>query len=364
MEFYWTFGMKVMIGEKSPSEEYAKGVLDRSFSFASYAGNPSADIKETLEYQGDPQRLRRYNELMDFRKLMLVYHLIHFKDAIPDIDINIQRRNKELCKPYIQLFHGSDSQEEVEQTLEKFLRLKNERKSTSIENVLLPLITNLTAEENGSPIPTGKIWNQIVENLEGDPVGNNEFQSVEYGGLYRNTIIQKIKDKFGPIPVRLSGGKRAWQCNIDKLHKIAKSYSTEIKIKTTLKTGDKDDSSDSISGNDSYPETDVGSGTNPFPEDPQNNGKVNKEIKDNEVNDGSAGTENNPCPFREPSQPSQSSLTDSDKDRQQYEHLIQEQNSPNIGKYYTCKEHSNDVWDTSLKGMIESHFKPIHGKGK
>jgi hypothetical protein len=98
-DFFYTFGMKIMLGEKSPDEGYSRGVLDRTFSITSVAGNPNSDIKESLNHQNDPYRKKQYDRLIKFRKLMLVYRLIHFNDPIPDIDINLKRRNKELCKP-------------------------------------------------------------------------------------------------------------------------------------------------------------------------------------------------------------------------------------------------------------------------
>jgi hypothetical protein len=47
-----------------------------------------------------------------------------------------------------------------------------------------------------------------------------------------------------------------------------------------------------------------------------------------------------------------------------YTHLIMEESSPNIGKYYRCKEHCNpgDPWYPSLNGLIISHLRPVHGK--
>jgi hypothetical protein len=42
-----------------------------------------------------------------------------------------------------------------------------------------------------------------------------------------------------------------------------------------------------------------------------------------------------------------------------YSRLIQVENLPNVGQYYTCKEHP-DAWDRSLRGIVESHFKPFH----
>jgi hypothetical protein len=53
----------------------------------------------------------------------------------------------------------------------------------------------------------------------------------------------------------------------------------------------------------------------------------------------------------------------SHNNRQAYEPLIQEQNLPTIGLYYICKEHP-DIWDKDLRGLVESHFKPIHSKDR
>jgi hypothetical protein len=52
--------------------------------------------------QGDPYRKKELDELMHFRKLMLIYRLVNYKDIITEIHIGIKRRNKELCKSYIQ----------------------------------------------------------------------------------------------------------------------------------------------------------------------------------------------------------------------------------------------------------------------
>jgi hypothetical protein len=43
-----------------------------------------------------------------------------------------------------------------------------------------------------------------------------------------------------------------------------------------------------------------------------------------------------------------------------YSHLIKPEYLPQIGRYFSCKEHP-DVWDTSLKGIEESHIRPYHG---
>ena len=80
-----------------PNLRDARGVLDRSFSFTTYKGRPKYDIKETLEPQGNLARQERLDVLNDFRKLMLIYRLIHFTDPIPDINVDVEGREKELC---------------------------------------------------------------------------------------------------------------------------------------------------------------------------------------------------------------------------------------------------------------------------
>jgi hypothetical protein len=77
----------------------AKGVLDRTFMFNTYNGKPKYDIKEILKPAGDTKRQALLDELLDFRKLMLTYRLIHSEDTIVDIDIGVLGRHKELCKP-------------------------------------------------------------------------------------------------------------------------------------------------------------------------------------------------------------------------------------------------------------------------
>ena len=76
-EFFSTYCFKIIIFERTPNLKDARGVLDGSFSFTTYKGRPKYDIKETLEPQGNPVRQQRLDTLNDFRKLMLIYRLLH-----------------------------------------------------------------------------------------------------------------------------------------------------------------------------------------------------------------------------------------------------------------------------------------------
>jgi hypothetical protein len=243
VEWFYAYGLKIIIAEKSPNKLKAKGLLDRTLLIHAFPGETDFDIKEVKNPNGDPELEKALSELFDFRKLMLVYRLIHFKDPIPDIDVGVKRRNKELCKPYIRLFYGSQAQSEVEETFQTFLETKASKKTESLEAKLLPVITDLI-QRKGNSIFTSDIWDLIKARLNGqsNPQNINEYYVGEYK-IYKNTITKILEDKFGAGYQHTEyGGKIIFFP--DKLQKIMKSYDLDIKIKTRLKKTESTDSTD------------------------------------------------------------------------------------------------------------------------
>jgi hypothetical protein len=235
-QFFYTYCFKIIIAEKSPDQRNAKGVLDRTFVFTSYKGKPRYDIKEVLNPAGDRKRQELLNELTDFRKLMLIYRLIHFKDPIPDIDIEVDGRDKELCKPIIQLFYNTSVQKEIESALQKFLNLKNQRKENAIEAALFPIIINLVSIY-GREVYASKIWEMITTGtiIQGkyDERKPNEYHSSDYGTIYRNTITNIICDKFGAERKRKNDGT-VLMFDKEKLLKVGSVYNQRSSIQTKL----------------------------------------------------------------------------------------------------------------------------------
>ena len=235
-EFFYTYCFKIIIAEKSPDQRNAKGVLDRTFVFTSYKGKPRYDIKEVLNPAGDERRQEFLDELTDFRKLMLIYRLIHFKDAIADIDIEVDGRDKELCKPIIQLFYNTSVQKEIEAALQKFLDLKNQRKENAIEAALFPIIIN-SVSVCGREVYASQIWKMITGGTiiqgEYDPRKSNEYQTSDYGTIYRNTITNIICDKFGAERKRKNNGT-VLIFDTEKLLRVGSAYNQRSSIQTKL----------------------------------------------------------------------------------------------------------------------------------
>jgi hypothetical protein len=236
-EFFYTYCFKIIISERMPNLRDARGVVDRSFSFTTYKGKPKYDIKETLIPQRNPARLQRLAALHDFRKLMLVYRLIHFEDAIPDIDIGIEGREKELTKPIIQIFYNSQAQSEVEATLQYFLKLKTEKKEITLEPVLYPIVLNLVAQScrPDKEISVAEIWEQLRATIDGhyDEKKPHEYQTLEYGTIYNNTISNILEHTFGGRPKHRTFGN-TFIFDLEELTRVGKAYNLKTDIQTKM----------------------------------------------------------------------------------------------------------------------------------
>jgi hypothetical protein len=130
---------------------------------------------------------------------MLIYRLIHFKDEIPDIDIGVEGREKELSKPIIQLFYNTQAQNEVETTLQYFLNLRTEKKEITLEPILHRVVTNLV-NRHGNELYVKTIWDELRTSiLDGyyDEKKPNEYQTLEYGTIYNNSISNILEHTFG-----------------------------------------------------------------------------------------------------------------------------------------------------------------------
>lgn len=258
MEFFYPFCFKIAIAEKSPNEDKARGVLDRSFKNMSYKGSPKYSIKEIRNPQGNSERQNLFDDMDQLRKLLLMYRLLHIKDPYKEIDIGLDGRDEELCKPLLQLFYtlgaSEETQTDIEKTLQYFLDIKNDRKGDSLEGSIYPIVVdalsnlgkdcaNLGFDDDGpkrlKSISTTDLWEKITSSLDGnfdqDRDGvirqPNTFYSNEFGRLYRNWVIGIIRDKFGAEKDHTRKGNNLI-FDLDRLEKMKRIYENDGKIKT------------------------------------------------------------------------------------------------------------------------------------
>ncbi len=244
IEFFCPFGIKIIIAEKSPDENKARGLLDRSFKIKTVKGYPEYKIKEIRNPQGNPERQKIYDEIMDLRNLLLVYRILHFKDPYKEIAIGLDGRDEELCKPTLELLFSLGISEEtlkkVESTFQHFLDIKNKRKGGSLDAVIYPIVVNTLAQYgqdligNCKSISASRMWGDIINQLDGNLDSHNAhiYHSDDFGKLYRPTVVHMICDKFGAEQDHKEKGNNLI-FDIKKFNRMQKIYSNNgiIKVK-------------------------------------------------------------------------------------------------------------------------------------
>ena len=237
-EFFYTYCPKIIVSERSLNQTIAKGVNSRTFSINCIKGSTKHDIKEVLNptNTGGPENKKLLQELMSFRKLLLVYRLRHFKDSIPDLDIGVEGRDKELVKHSIQLFYGCKCLDEVIETLQEFLDMKNEKKESTIESILLSIVANLV-KYNGNEISSKTIWNELMEEIHGtlNEKKPNEYHTDDYGTIYRTTTVSSyLGDSFGG-KVKHGREGNIWTFDRETIENLAKEDKSRITISEAKK---------------------------------------------------------------------------------------------------------------------------------
>ena len=240
-EWFFAYCFKIRIAEESLRGNITKGVIDRCFSIKAIKGKPKYYIKEVLNPACRIERFRKlHDEMNHFRKLMLCYRLIHYNDKQPDIDDEIEGldgREMELCKPLLQLFHGSQSYKEVKDTIMTFLdRKRRHKKSTNIEPLLFEIVLEMIElNDYDTMLLVSNIWKQIRDKIDGEysPSKPNEYQTFDYDTIYRNTITKTIEG-FGAEHEKIHAG-RVLIFNPSLMLRTSKQYSISEDAQEGLK---------------------------------------------------------------------------------------------------------------------------------
>lgn len=235
---FFLYCFKMFATEEMPDKVKSKGFLERLIPLKALPGNPDYDIAEILDESGDEEFKKLNQELMDTRKLLLMYRLLHHIDPILNVELNIKNRYKQLTKPLIRLFQNSKCLDEIIKSLSKYVIEKNEEKVDSLDSELLYLVTDLVkVTEPGSDRKTKlmnkEIWKAIQERYpEGEIKDKEDGKTNSYcwnieglGTISKKRLTEICSTKFGAIKYRDRALGRALKFDINTLNKIAGNYS-------------------------------------------------------------------------------------------------------------------------------------------
>lgn len=198
-EGYNTFGFKAYGAEKRPTSHRAKGFNDRTIEMPCTFGIPQYDIQEVINNAGEPKYKQLLDELNDVRNRLLLYRLIHYHKAIPDINTKLQGREKQLWKPLLRAFHnGSNTFELLEKVVIEYVEKHREQKSHTHTAFVVRLILHLIdkVEETEKKLETSVIWKEYKASLTGEETGKTTYKSSDFGDMSQKRLTELLMQQF------------------------------------------------------------------------------------------------------------------------------------------------------------------------
>jgi len=236
-----TYCFKAFTSEEAPDSNTAKGFMDRTFVLHCVSGKPKYDIQEVTNPAGDEEHSELLEELLHQRKMLFAYRLLHFQDPIPNIELSVRNREKQLCKPVLRLFQDSKCQDEIGRALADLIGQKRGLKRGTLESKILDEVLKMINENqekeeqrkidqtkgewffkawepNQIPIPS--LIDRVRTSLDGEYryEKDKSFQTEEHGTVTHDRIRSICVDKFGAESKR-NQSARYLEFNLENLNK-------------------------------------------------------------------------------------------------------------------------------------------------
>ena len=227
-----TFCFKAFAAEKLPDSVKAKGFKQRIIELPCVYGSPPYDISEVVNPAGEEEYQQLLDELLDTRNTLLVYRLLHFKDKIPNIKLNIQNREKQLFKPVLRVFQNTQTLNELSPVISNYIRQRRQSNANTFHAFLYRTVKELVQKQNSYELESGLIWNTIKDALQGSDIPNRplSYDSTEFGVISQKDVVQTLSDVFGAERSR-DRTSRKLVFDPSKLDRLAKIYDMDVEVK-------------------------------------------------------------------------------------------------------------------------------------
>jgi len=231
IRYYNTFSFKACASERIPQ---VKGFRERFIEIAMVEGYPEKEWTDVTK-----EDLKR---LYDLRNMLLKWRLLSKEWQLPDPQVSMRGRLKELWKPILQITDGLT----VYETLAGFVEeQKNERlssKQNTLEGHIVKVVTELHNEARENPvayIPFQTIWFRLADDLDGkiDDKKPHVMDTSEFFNVTKNKVGYRLREIASGKSTTVREGDttiKAYMFNLEKLRRIAKKYGYELVTKLPM----------------------------------------------------------------------------------------------------------------------------------
>jgi hypothetical protein len=229
IKYYGVFSLKACASEQLPT---VKGFRERFIEIPMVEGYPEKEWSDITKEDLD--------RLHNLRNMLLKWRMLSREWQLPEVQLSMKGRVKELWKPLLQITHGLT----VHDGLLRFVEdQKNERLSTkqnTLEGHIVKIISSLY-NQGCEVIPFSDIWQGLVSDLDGklDDKKPHVMDTSDFFQVTKNKIGYRLREvlsgKTKPIREKDSEGNdvvvKAYVFDPEKLRRIAKKYGYEFVTK-------------------------------------------------------------------------------------------------------------------------------------
>ena len=229
-----TFCFKAFAGERLPDAIIGRGFLQRTIVLKCLPGFPGYDISEVADPAGDEEFQGLLDELDGLKNLLFCYfRLLHYKDKIPNIKLNIRNREKQLFKPILRVFQGTKTFDELLPVVGKYVSDRRESKVNSYHAFLYRLIRDLIKSQGTTELESSSIWNFLKCNVDYKdiPFKPQSIETVEFGVLSQKGVIQTLKEVFQAEPPKYHSNSRKLIFSTKIIDRMTEVYDIDVDIK-------------------------------------------------------------------------------------------------------------------------------------
>ena len=219
IKYFRCFCFKACAAEEMPR---VKGLLERFIFIPMIEGFPNKDWADV-----DKEDLKRIRQLRD---MLLKWRLATVEWELPEVELPVKGRLKELWKPVIRIVQGLTVEKDLRSFLERLQQERLNEKMSTLEGRLVKVVAELY---DANPLPFTKIWGRLITELEAkvDEKKPNQMDTAEFGIITKRLVGYRLREV-------LSGRKRsyrtpegftkAYEFDAEKLRRIAKKYGINI----------------------------------------------------------------------------------------------------------------------------------------
>lgn len=231
IKYYHTFCFKACASEQIPQ---VKGFRERFVEIPMVEGYPEKEWADVTK-----EDLKR---LYDLRNTLLKWRMLSRNWELPNPEVDMKGRLKELWKPLLQITHGLT----VYDTLSKFVETQRKERLSSRQNTLEGHIVKVVVDllnqskEESSQLPFKTIWDELSLDLDGklDDKKPHVMDTSEFFQVTKNKVGYRLREILsGRTGVKREKIGKEWVSSkvyvfdLGKVQRVARKYGFELVTK-------------------------------------------------------------------------------------------------------------------------------------